>query len=127
MCRQFLQHLLITYPLSKSSDNGGIEDTRYSPSYLGEVGDESPESLPGFLPYGMEMSLHTMLLISTGKVRCEPCTELFSGVDGPRGKVHEPGPGWPSQGYIEVARHYYSVSTSCRNGGDVDLQEFRRI
>jgi hypothetical protein len=83
MRRQFLQHLLITYPLSESSDNGGIGDTRYSPLYLGEAGDESLESLPGFLPYGMEMSLHTMLLISAGKVRCEPCIELFPRVDGP--------------------------------------------
>jgi hypothetical protein len=41
---------------------------RYSPSYLGEAGDESPESLPGFLPYCMEMTLHTMLLISTSEV-----------------------------------------------------------
>jgi hypothetical protein len=66
---------------------------RCSPTYLGKVGDESPESFSRFLPYGMEMRLHTMLLISTGKVRCEPCTELFLGVDGPRGEVHEPGPG----------------------------------
>jgi hypothetical protein len=100
---------------------------RYSPSYLGEAGDECPESLPRFLPYGMEMSLHTMLLISTGEVCCEPCIELFLGVDGPRGEVHEPGLGRPGQGYMEVACHYNNVSTSCRNGGDVDLQEFRRV
>jgi hypothetical protein len=72
----------------------------------------------------MEMSLHAMLLISTGKVRCEPCTELFPGVDGPRGEIHEPGPGRPGHGYMEVTRHYGSVSTGCRNGGDLDLQEF---
>jgi hypothetical protein len=112
------------HPLSESSDNGGIGDAWYSPSYLGEAGDESPESLPGFLPYCMEMSLHTMLLISTGEVCYEPCTDLFLGVDRPRGEVHEPGPGWPGQGYMEVACHYGSVSTSYRNGGDVDLQEF---
>jgi hypothetical protein len=47
MRRQLLQLLLITHPLSESSDNGGIRDTRYSPSYLGEAGDESPEGLPG--------------------------------------------------------------------------------
>jgi hypothetical protein len=35
VCRQLLQHLLITHP-------------------LGEAGDESPESLPGFLSYGDE-------------------------------------------------------------------------
>jgi hypothetical protein len=83
MCRQFLQHLLITHPLLESSDNGGIRDVRYSPPYLGETRDESPESLPGFLPHCMEMSLHAMLLISTGEVRCEPCIELFPGVDRP--------------------------------------------
>jgi hypothetical protein len=127
MRRQFLQHLLITHPVSKSSDNGVIKDTRYSPSYLGEAGDESPKSLPGFLPYNMEMSLHTMLLISAGKVCCEPCTELFPEVDGPQGEVHEPGPCWPGQGYMEVARHDGSVSTSCRNGGDIDLQEFQQV
>jgi hypothetical protein len=71
----------------------------------------------------MEMSLHTMLLISTGEVCCEPCTELFLGVDRPQGEAHEPGPGRPGQGYMEVACHY----GSCRNGGDVDLQEFRRV
>jgi hypothetical protein len=72
----------------------------------------------------MEMSLHAMLLISTSEVHSEPRTELFPGVDRPRGKVHEPGPGRPGQGYMEVACHHSSVSTSCRNGGDVDLQEF---
>jgi hypothetical protein len=127
MHRQLLQHLLITHPLSKSNDNGGIGDTRYSPSYLGEASDESPKGLLGFLHYGMEMSLHAMLLISTGKVCCEPCTELFLGVDGPWGEIHEPGPGRPGQGYMEVTRHYGSVSIGCRNGGDVDLQEFRRV
>jgi hypothetical protein len=75
----------------------------------------------------MEVSLHAMLLISTGEVRCELCTELFPGVDRPRGKVHEPGLGRPGQGYMEVACHHSSVSTSCCNSGDVDLQEFRRV
>jgi hypothetical protein len=127
MCRQLLQHLLITHPLSESSDDRGIRDTRYGLAYLGEASDESPESLPEFLSYGMEMSLHTVLLISTGKVCCEPCIELFLGVDGSRGQVHELGPGWPGQGYMEVARHHSSVSTSCHNGGDVNLQKFRLV
>jgi hypothetical protein len=78
---QLLQHLLITYSLAKSDDDGSIGDTRYSAPYLSEAGDESPESFPRFLPYRMEVSLHAMLLISTGEVRCEPCTELFPGVD----------------------------------------------
>jgi hypothetical protein len=123
-CRQLLQHLLITHPLSKSSDDRGIRDARYGPAYLGEAGDESPESLTRFLSYSMEMSLHTVLLISTGKVHYEPCTELFPGIDGSWGQIHEPGPGRPSQGYMEVARHHSSVSTGCRNGGDVNLQKF---
>jgi hypothetical protein len=58
---------------------------RYGPTYLGEAGNESLESLPGFLSYGMEMSIHTVLLISTGKVRCEPCIELFPEIDRSRG------------------------------------------
>jgi hypothetical protein len=124
MRRQLLQHLFITHPLSESSDDRGIGDARYGLAYLGKARDESPEGLPGFLPYSMEMSLHTMLLISTSEVRCESRTELFLGVDGPWGKVHEPCLGWPGQGYMEVARHDGSVSISCRNGGDIDLQEF---
>jgi hypothetical protein len=127
MRSQLLQHLLITYPLSESSDNRGIGDARYGSPYLGEAGDESLESLPGFLPHCMEMSLHAMLLISTGKVHREPCTELFPGVYRPRGEIHEPGPGRPGQGYMKVACHHSGVSTSCRNGGDVDLQEFRWV
>jgi hypothetical protein len=115
MRRQFLQHLLITHPLSESSDNRGIGDARYGPPYLGEAGDESPKSLPGFLPHCMEMSLHAMLLISTSEVRYETCTKLFLGVDRPRGEVHEPGLGRPGQGYMKVACHHSSVSTSYRN------------
>jgi hypothetical protein len=65
-----------------------------------------------------------MLQLSTSEVCYKPCTELFPGVDRPWGEVHVPGPGGPGQGYMEVACHYSSVSTSCRNGGDVDLQEF---
>jgi hypothetical protein len=43
------------------------------------------------------------------------------------GEIHEPGSGRPGQGYMEVACHYGCVSTSCRNGGDVELQEFQRV
>jgi hypothetical protein len=121
---QLLQHLLIMYPLAESSDDGSIKDTRYSPPYFSEAGDESSESFAGFLPHCMEVSLHAMLLISTGEVYCEPRKELFLGVDRSRGEVHEPGPVRPGQGYMEVSCHYSSVSTSCRNGGDVYLQEF---
>jgi hypothetical protein len=68
-----------------------------------------------------------MLLVSTGKVCREPRAELFLGVDRSWGKVHEPSSGRPRQGNMEVCRHYGGVSTGCRNGGDVNLQEFRRI
>jgi hypothetical protein len=122
-----LQHLFITHPLAESDDDGSIRDTGYSPSYLGEVGDEGPESFLGFLPHSMEVSLHAMPLISVGEVRCEPRTELFPGVDRPWGEVHEPVPDWPRQGYMEICRHHNSVSTCCRNSGDVYLQEFRRV
>jgi hypothetical protein len=79
------------------------------------------------LSYNMDMGLHTVLLISTGKVRCEPCIELFLRIHGSQGQIHEPSLGRPSQGYMEVARHHSNVSTSCRNGGDVNLQKFRQI
>jgi hypothetical protein len=81
------------HPLAESGDDGSIRNMRYSPSYLGEAGDESPESFPGFLPHYMEVSLHAMLLISAGEVRCEPRAELFPGVDRSQGEVHEPGLG----------------------------------
>jgi hypothetical protein len=68
-----------------------------------------------------------MLLVSTGEVCREPRTELLPGVDRSWGKVHEPSPGRPRQGNMEVCRHYGCVSTGCCNGGDVNLQEFRRI
>jgi hypothetical protein len=124
---QLLQHLLITHPLAESGDDGSIRNTRYSPSYLGEAGDECLKSFPGFLPHCMEVRLHAMLLISTGEVHCEPRAELFPGVDRSWGEVHEPGTGWPIQGYMKICRLYSSVSTCCRNSGDVYLQEFRRV
>jgi hypothetical protein len=90
---QLFQHLFITHPLAKSGDDGSIRDTRYSPSYLGEAGYESPESFLGFLPHCMEVSLHAMLLISAGEVCYEPRIELFPGVDRSWGEVHELGLG----------------------------------
>src|SRR6185295_16216402 len=125
--RQFLEHLLITYPLTESSDNRCIRDTRNGTPYLGEARDECPERLSGFLPHGVEVSLHTMLLVCTGEVRCEPRTELLPGLNRPRSEVHEPSPGWPRQGYMKVARHDGVVTTSYCDGGNVHLQEFRRV
>jgi len=68
-----------------------------------------------------------MLLISTGKVRRKFGAETLPGLNRPRSEVHEPSPGWPSQDYMKVARHDSVVATSCCDGGDVHLQEFRRI
>jgi hypothetical protein len=81
MCGQFLQHFLITHPLSEGRDDGGIGNMRYRTSHLGEAGDELPEGFPGLLPYCMEVGLHTVLLVSTGEVCHEPRTEFFLGVD----------------------------------------------
>jgi hypothetical protein len=78
---QLLQHFLITYSLSEGRDDGSIRNSRYHTSYLGEAGDELPESFPGLLPHRMEVGLHTVLLVSTGKVHNEPRAELFPGVD----------------------------------------------
>jgi hypothetical protein len=68
-----------------------------------------------------------MLLVSTSEVRCESRAELFPGVDRSWGKVHEPSPGRPRQGNMEVCCHHGDVSTCYRDGGDVNLQEFQRI
>jgi hypothetical protein len=110
---QLLQHFFITYSLTEGRDDGSIGNVRYSTSHLGEAGDKCPESLPEFLPHCVEVGLHVVLLVSAGEVRCEPRVELFLGVDRSRGKVHEPSPGWPRQGNMEVCRHYGGVSTGC--------------
>jgi hypothetical protein len=51
------------------------------PRTLVEAGDKCLESLSGFLPHCVEVGLHVVLLVSTGEVRCEPCAELFLGID----------------------------------------------
>jgi hypothetical protein len=94
------------------------------PTYLGEAGNERSEGLPGLLPHCMEMCLHSVPLVSTGEVCHEPRIELFPGADGSSGLVHEPSPGWSRQGHMEVGCQYDGVSTRCRNGGDINLQEF---
>jgi hypothetical protein len=78
---QLLQHFLITYSLTEGRDDGSIGNARYSISHLGEAGDERTESLPGLLPHCVEVSLHTVLLVSAGEVRNELRAELFLGVD----------------------------------------------
>jgi hypothetical protein len=124
MSRQLLQHLLITDPLAEGRNDGRIGDTRNSSTHLGEAGDEGPEGLSGLLPHSVEVGLHTVLLVRTGKICRKLCAELTLGSDGSRSKVHEPGPGWPGQGYMKVTRHDGVVTSSRLDGGDVDLQEF---
>jgi hypothetical protein len=87
------------------------------------AGDEGPEGFPGLLPHGVEVGLHAMLLVRTGEVRRELCAELTPVLDGSRGKIHEQGPGWPGQGYMKVTCHDGFVTSSRRDGGDIDLQE----
>jgi hypothetical protein len=78
---QLLQHFFITYSLTEGRDDGCIGNARYSTSHLGEAGDKRPESLLRFLPHCVEVGLHAVLLVSAGKVRCEPRAELFPGID----------------------------------------------
>jgi hypothetical protein len=68
-------------PCRKAVMMEASENTWYSTSHLGEVGDELSEGLSGLLPHRMEVGLHTVLLVSTGKVRNEPRVELLPGVD----------------------------------------------
>jgi hypothetical protein len=127
MCGQLLQHFFITYSLSEGRDDRSIRNTRYRTSHFGEAGDELPEGLPWLLPHCKEVGLHTVLLVSTGKVRHEPRTEFFPGVDLSRGEVHEPGPDWSRQGHMKICCHHSGVSTCCRDGGNIHLQELRRV
>jgi hypothetical protein len=122
--RQLLQHLLITDPLSESRDNRRVRDTRNYSTYLGEAGDEGPKGFSGLLPHSVEVGLHTVLLIRTGKVCRELCAQLTPGLNRPRSEIHEPSPGRPGQGYMEITCHNGFVTSRRRDGGDVDLQEF---
>jgi hypothetical protein len=124
VCRQLLQHLLVTDLLTESRDNRHVGDTWDGSTYLGEAGDEGPEGFSGLLPHGVEVALHAMLLVRAGEVRRELCAELTPELNGSRSEVHEPCSGWPGQGYMKVTRHYGVVTPSRCDGGDVDLQEF---
>jgi hypothetical protein len=65
-----------------------------------------------------------MLLVRAAEFRRELRAELAPGLDGFRGEVHEPCPGWPGQGYMKVTCHYGIVTFSRRDGDDADVQEF---
>jgi hypothetical protein len=68
-------------PLAEGRDDRSIGDARYSTSHLGEAGDKCPESFSWLLPHCVKVGLHAVLLVSAGEVRCQPCAELFPGVD----------------------------------------------
>jgi hypothetical protein len=127
VCRQLLQHLLVMDSLTESHDDRCIGDMWNGSTYLGEAGNEGLESFAGLLPHGMEVGLHTMLLVRAGEVHHELCAELSPGLDGSWREVHEPSLGWLGQGYMKVTCHDSIVTTRRRDGGDVDLQEFRRV
>jgi hypothetical protein len=82
VCRQLLQHLFITDPLSESRDNRCIGNTWNGSTYLGEAGDKGLEGFSGLLPHSVEVGLHAMLLIHAGEVRRELHAELSPGLDG---------------------------------------------
>jgi hypothetical protein len=124
MSHQLLQHLLITDPLAEGCDDRCIGDTRNSSMYHGEAGDEGPKGFSWLLSHGVKVRLHTVLQVCTGKICRKLCAELTPGSDGSRSKVHEPGPGWPGQGYMKVTCHDGFVTSSRCNSGDVNQQEF---
>ena len=75
-------------------------------------------------------AVRTQLAIKHGisiKLTQECYTKLLPRLDRPRGEVHEPSPGWSGQGYMEVAGHDGLITTCCCDGGDVNLQELRRV
>jgi hypothetical protein len=53
---------------------------QYVSSYLSEAGIEFPERFLRFRPHCMEVGLHTMLLVSAGKVHGELSIDLFPGM-----------------------------------------------
>jgi hypothetical protein len=57
--------------------------------YLSEARNEHSEGLPGSLSHCVEVCLHSVPLVSPGEVCHEQRTELFPGVDGSWGLVHE--------------------------------------
>lgn len=54
---------------------------------------------------GAEVILDARSMVGTIKVGNKLPTETFPQTDGVQGKVHEPGPSGPSQGYMKVVGH----------------------
>jgi hypothetical protein len=104
-----------------SSHYRSIGDTRNGIVNLRELLDEGAQGFPWALLDGVEIGLVTRLSISTLEVGRELAAQLWPGVEGPLGEIHEPGPGHPCQGYGEVVGHDSLIPTCREDGGWVDL------
>jgi hypothetical protein len=102
---ELLQHLLIPYPLAKCNHYRGIRDTRDGVANLGEPLDEGAQRLPRTLLDIVEVGLVAWPGVTALKVGRELAAQLWLGVEGSLGQVHEPGPGRPGQGNGEVVGH----------------------
>jgi hypothetical protein len=89
----------------KCNHNRGIGDTRNCVANLGETLDEGAQRLPRTLLDHVEVGLVAWPGVSALKVGRELAAQLWPGVEGPLGKVHEIGPGRPGQGNREVVGH----------------------
>jgi hypothetical protein len=124
---ELLQHLLIPYSLTKCNHYRSIGDTRNGIANLREPLDEGTQGFPRALLDGVEIGQVTRPSISALEVGRELAAQLWPGVEGSLGKIHESGPGRPHQGYREVVGHD-SLILACReDGGEVDLQELSRV
>jgi hypothetical protein len=72
----------------------------------------------------MEVDLVARPSIGALEVDCELAAQLWPGVEGPLGEIHEPRPVHPSQGYRKVVGHDGLIISCRKDGGRVDLQEF---
>jgi hypothetical protein len=75
----------------------------------------------------MEVDLIAGLRVSTLKVGRELTAQLFPGVQGPRGKVHEPRSDHAGQGYREIVGPDGLILSCNKDGSGVDLQELNRV
>jgi hypothetical protein len=127
MGSELLQHLLIPYPLAKCNHNRGIGDMRDGVANLGEPLDELAQRLPRTLLDSVEVGLVAWPGVSALEVGRELAAQLWPGVEGSLGQVHEPGPGRPGQGNGEVVGHNGLIPSCRKDRGGVNLQELRGV
>jgi hypothetical protein len=124
---ELLQHLLIPYPVAKCNHYRSIGDTMNGIANLREPLDEGAQGFPWPLLDGMKIGLVTWPSIGALEVGREMVAPLWPGVEGPLGEIHEPEPGRPRQGYMEVVGHDSLIPPSHEDGGGVDLQELSGV